>query len=307
MIKQSSIKNVSPHLPIRSTGKRVVCALANADQFSNQLTAIGFGTPLNPGEQVLPTAIGRISTFNAEGAEIIRKDLPMETRYRQIVWHWKEWHGQDRVEKEGIRAVRYKRFPREQVPPPSVELTVATDLANNPYVVAPAILNEPENYDALKHVVNLFLEIFGQCEILQEDLSSFVATKVIRLPWTILPPGRNPWDQVLLALHQILSAQPPTTTAILEYRFRTIYQFKPDFVAYGNAGFAGYLVLAFEQKELFVMESPFLDNATYVFKGEWQRFTTMTKAEILNQKLPHARLIHSKGWAKEITNLLLSG
>lgn len=54
---------------------------------------IGFSTSYSNGEKVLPKAKGPISRFNANGKEIIRKDLPKETCYRQIMWTWKQYDG----------------------------------------------------------------------------------------------------------------------------------------------------------------------------------------------------------------------
>ena len=305
IIRQSKVSSITRYLPVGSKGKPVICALRGADSFAGALNALGFSAPLVVGEQVLPTAVGPVSGFNSEGAIRVRKDLPKETAYRQIMWRWTEWHGRyDRVAREDVRSAPYKRYPRELIPPPSVELTVSANSEGVLFVIAPPITNESANHAAMTHVVNLFLELFGECELLQIDLNAFVSAKLVRVSWRILPPGRHPWAQVQQSIEAILRTQTATTQRTMEYRFEAVNRYGPSFIAIGQGGFAGYLILAFESKKLYVLESVFLDNATYVFRGDWERLSAMTKAEILSQNLHHARLIHSKNWAHQLRGLL---
>ena len=55
---------------------------------------LGFDGIPNPGDSILPTVGGPATAFNAHGKEIIRRDLPMETRSRMINTSWQDWHGQ---------------------------------------------------------------------------------------------------------------------------------------------------------------------------------------------------------------------
>ena len=68
--------------------------------------------------------------------------------------------------------------------------------------------------------------------------------------------------------------------------------------------FANYLAYLFPDRDLVLMESLEHGNATYVFDGNWEEFSQLTKAEILSQGLQKDRLIHSKGWENRLAEVL---
>ena len=100
---------------------------------------------------------------NAEGKYIIHKDREMETAYRVVEWHWQEFDGPyDRVDQSRLVDVPYKRYPRTLVPPYSVEISVLKTITDDFVLVSPFIEYSDPNKELLKHVLNLFLETFGQ-------------------------------------------------------------------------------------------------------------------------------------------------
>ena len=58
-----------------------------------------------------------------------------------------------------------------------------------------------------------------------------------------------------------------TQTELILRNCKLIYARKPDFVVYGRAGFKGYAVFGFTSKNLYVLESAFPNNATYVLQA----------------------------------------
>lgn len=72
----------------------------------------------------------------------------------------------------------------------------------------------------------------------------------------------------------------------------------------GEAGFTGYFVFGFPAKKLFVLESIYSDNATYVLDEDWEQISRLTKAEILDQGLHQERLVHRVGWHTLVKKLL---
>jgi hypothetical protein len=87
-------------------------------------------------------------------------------------------------------------------------------------------------------------------------------------------------------------------------RLKTINQHNPSFHAVGTAGFTGYFVFGFPNKNLFVLESIYSGNATYILGKNWEKISQLTKAEILNQELHQRRLIHRVGWHISVQKLL---
>jgi len=194
LIQKKRIRAISKYVRGVNRGEKVVVALRNLVRFPDQLTRAGFSRNLGTGETVLPAAIGPVSTFNAEGKYDIHTDQPKETAYRLGEWKWKEFRGRyDTVERSKIVEIPYERYPRTFIEPPSVELSIAQSEGGEKVLKSPAYEFVEANDDALIHVINLFLEYFGECELLQENLTPVVPARLIRLNWEVLPQGRMPW------------------------------------------------------------------------------------------------------------------
>ena len=83
-----------------------------------------------------------------------------------------------------------------------------------------------------------------------------------------------------------------------------IHKAAPDFVAYGRAGFKGYAVFGFISKNIYVLESVFPNNATYILSGDWENISKLSKAEILSHNLHEARIIHTANWEKQLNEIM---
>lgn len=207
---------------------------------STALRKLGFTSGLEPGQTVLPFAsLGPVSRRNAQGWDIIHRDQPKVEATRQSEWCWEQYCGRDQTETVcRIVDIPYWRYPRTFVSPPSVELTVSTDTSGQLVVIAPGC-RLGENDENLKHTINLFLEIFGECQIFHADLSALVFARTIKLNWTVLPRGKRPWKSLAESLEPILALAKPRNRVVIRSRLEFINQFEPSFVAVGQAGFTG--------------------------------------------------------------------
>lgn len=304
LIRQRRIINLPLHLDFVQSGASVVLGLSGINRFHDKLMTIGF-VNLAPGETVLPArSSGPVSRYNAEGKNTIHRDRPMETAYRTIRWHWIECHGKDRVEQSDWKAVPYQRYPRTFVLPPSIELQIAVSSSGEPVLVTQAYKYAPENEEVMQHIINLFLELFGECEVFSDDLSPIMRSPTRRLNWHILPPGKYPWEVLHEQLKPVIEQAPQGNQTLVSERFEMINARQPDFTAVGMGGFRGYVVFGFPSNNLYLLECAFVDNATYVFGEAWEDLSKLTKAEILGGKLAKDRIIHRDKWRERITNLL---
>lgn len=286
-------------------GEKVIVGLAFNEDIISLLPIIGFTDILNEGETVLPIYNGPISNFNSEGKYLIHRDQPMETAYRQREWTWEQWAGYHETEtRTEIVDVPYKRYPRTFISPPSVELSIVKNSEDKRYVVAPEQILDLSNPDKLLHIINLFLEIFGYCEVLSKDLKSYVLKNLQRLNWEILPPGKWPWNKIKDKILPIIKQTNRQKQVVIEYRLKVITKFNPEFSAIGRAGFRGYLIFGFPEKNIYALESLFTGNATYIFEENWEYLSKLTKAEILKESLQKDRIIHRKKWDHHINDLL---
>jgi len=77
--------------------------------------------------------------------------------------------------------VPYQRNPREFIPPLSEELQIIKNADGAKVVASRLFVNDETSAKRIFHVINLFLEIFGECEILKKDLIPVVPTIIKRL------------------------------------------------------------------------------------------------------------------------------
>lgn len=304
-INKSRVRSLDRYLKGFKANEKIVVALRNIEDFAVALANAGFHKNLVVGESVLPSGMfGAVSAFNAHGRYHSHKDQPMETVYRPIYWTWHEFRGRyDKIEKSDVRYVSYQRYPRTFLPPVGLELEVAADKDDNKLIVSPSFDTNPID-QGLLHAVNLFLEIFGECDLLTSSLEAVHRAKVIRLNWHLLPPGQLPWKQLRQSIDPIVDKAPGGNQPLIQRRLETIHSYQPDFQAIGRGGFDGYVVFGFKKKNLYVLESAFVGNATYVFENGWETLSTLTKAEILGGNLQKARIVHLQNWNDDIHKML---
>ncbi len=265
----------------------------------------GFLHNIECGDTILPSIVGPNSDFNAEGKYIKRKDLPKEYRYITTVeWSWDQWCGRDQTETiTESRDVYRFCYKRDFTPPPSIELTWI-EKEGVFFVSSLPITVKSISEDQLKHIINLFLELFGECEIRKEDLTSFFSSRVRRINWEILPPGEYPWDRVRRHTENLVKDKSPRYSNVILERQDRITNYEPDEVYIGSGGFRAYVAYVFNDKKVVVLESVLTGNATYIFGEDWKEFSAMTKAEILSERLQKDRIIHSKGWETRLQSIM---
>lgn len=83
-------------------------------------------------------------------------------------------------------------------------------------------------------------------------------------------------------------------------------KYNPDFHAMGKSGYRGYVIFGFTKLNLYIFETAEYGNATYVFEGDWETLSQMTKAEIIAGNLHKYRFIHQEGWKTQIESLFPS-
>lgn len=64
-------------------------------------------------------------------------------------------------------------------------------------------------------------------------------------------------------------------------------------------------MFGYPNKDLYVLESMELNNATYIFKSDWQELSKISKKQIIDGNLHYKRIIHSPQWEEKIKNLFL--
>lgn len=296
--------NSMGHFSYIKSGEKIIIGINNAERFPSKCGALGFPPGTSSGARVLPSKINTATKQNAEPFSIPDKSKPKETAYRTHWWTRHEWAGRGETrEVTEFVEIPYKRYPKIEFPPYSVELTYICN-SEGTKISTDAIIFTESNYNLIKNTVNIFLTTFGECEILNEQLEGWTSSRIIRLNWDVLPPGEYPWEKIQEDIERITKKSSETHKKIIMDKSEYINGFHPDFRAYGKSGFSGYVIFGFRDKNLYVLESIYPNNATYVFNEEWEELSKLTKAEILNGSLHNARLIHRENWKRNIKNVI---
>lgn len=304
LLKKKRIRSIKNNIPFLKQGQKLCVGINLSEGLDKKIKKIGF----NGGEigiSVLPSIFGPISSFNAEGKYIKNKKLPKETAYREVEWHWKQWRGKGETEEQSRTVyVPYERYQREFILPPSIELSILSKTDGTKIIASPIIEYSDKDEKALVHIINLVLEIFGECQIFSDNLEEIIKTPLVRLNWKILPKGKMPWGRLKEEVSPILRGAGSGKRAVVENRLEIVNSHGSTFCAIGEAGFLGYVVFGFPDKNLYLMESSFYGNATYVFGDNWEKLSQKTKGEILQESSQKDRIIHQKGWEEKIDELL---
>lgn len=120
---------------------------------------------------------------------------------------------------------------------------------NDRKLIVSSILHfDGQSIDQIKHVMNVFLEIFGECEIIKEDLTPYFTAAEIRLNRKILPEGEYPRERLKTHLTPIVNNATKSTRGIIMERIEELNKYKPDLIMTGVNGFYGYVIFDFRSR-----------------------------------------------------------
>jgi hypothetical protein len=301
VIQKTRIRKLENYLNSIKDGETLIVGFPVQQKHLAKLKELGF-SDFDSGETVLPKISGPVSRFNANGKVFVHRDKEKETAYRVVEWTWAEFEGKERIEKTDWKDVPYQRYPRTLIAPPGVELSIALN-GSDIFVLAPQVIYDSQSSSIL-HIINLFLEIFGEAHIFSENLDPIIPSNLRRLNWKILPPGVHPWERIKEATQFITRKLGDSKNKFFMLRLGLLADYKPDFIAIGEAGFFGYFVFGFLNKNLFIFENPTYGNATYVVRDNWKMLSTLTKAQLISGNLIEERVVHLKNWPEEMRKLM---
>lgn len=292
-----SIRTLRAFERILGDRKKVYVSLKLDEARTAKLQQIGFPSQLMAGQTLLPKPIGPKTQFNAEGKYgKYLKDEPKVPYTIERLWEWKDW--QDNPHSKLVYQHRLK-WQREFIKPTGIELTIAN--LGEQMIVRTALLEVADEHRLIA-AINVFLEVFGDVEFLAEGQVPIIL-KLQQLNWELLPKGELPWRSDSPVLAQAKKAMNKNKAKVCEHRLSSIERHKPDTVAIGRGGFQGYIVYGFSKVDVFILESMYRNNATYVLDGNWEQVSKLCKRDILENKLHQARIIHNESWADNLNSL----
>lgn len=299
MISGQSLRNMS-RIIIEARGATDLMFVVRRDTISEgRQSTLGLNHLGQEGDSILPSAVGRVSEYNARGREVKLKNLPLVKKSIPQYRSWLDWHGYPH---SGIQIHSRDVYQVEFQPPPSEELSLR--VIDGEQYIATNPIDITGNQAAIIHLANLMLECLEAFEIFDRVQRRIANVPVRQLHWELLPQGRYPWNATSDIVAPYLTSLNPSEKGVIEHRMREITSYEPDFLATGRGGYQGYFVYGFTDRELFFLESVYLNNATYVFGNDWETLSGLSKAEIINGGHEHERIIHDNLWEYRVRGLM---
>ena len=247
------------------------------------------------GDVILPSSkFGIACNKNANGYSYPDKTKPKERRY--ITTNWIQPFGNEYA--SSVPCDIYKKcYPIVEVPPTEIEFTLYENPKNEQYVIA--LLTDSVRNNYLTDVVNIFLEIYGECFVFDDEIDLNNDTKRQRCNWEILPPGELP----SVHMKEQLRRKGEKTDTYDVSRLETLERYMAQQVVEGINGFEGYYAYVFEQ--YCVLESAVYGNATYIIpKENWEFWSQKSKKELFDENVVIEKLIHKENWKWKIFSVM---
>lgn len=247
-------------------------------------------------EELLPAKAGPISKINLEG-----KWERVKPERKHIINKHIEY-----TRKDGIH-VSFDRDFNVYVKELSSQYKIKLKLIKNEYeqffIVSPKLTFTKDEITLKKItlIINLFLEIFQSYEIFTSKIEPALAFHK-KFDFEILPSGQfNEEDvETIIEGARRFTKDEKELKAIKE-RLDYIREFKPKLAGSGTKGFYGYVAFEFPDYQLAVVESMYIDNATYVFDlNGYEELIKKDKQELINNKLFKKRIKHNDVWKQKI-------
>lgn len=231
---------------------------------------------------------------NVLGYYTVDKSSPKENRYiNTIYWTWQLYNGDWQ---DGYFDVYKDCYPKQYHEPFCVELILRT--ANDKKIIM-----AQTNKENIKNTINVFLEVFGYCEVLDNEFNSIShKAEYKRVNWKILPPDIK--IEVTRKIEQEKNNKERKRKDYNQERINYMESKKPTERYEGTDGFQGYYAYIF--KKYCILESPRYGNASYVVeRNNWRELSKLTKKQLINSGKLIKRIEHKALWFEDIKTYLV--
>ncbi|MBR2897421.1 MAG: hypothetical protein IKC04_06030 [Oscillospiraceae bacterium] len=241
---------------------------------------------------------GRSATIaNADGRWLIHRNRPKEERVFLRTYHLVSWQGDDIY---GSYVQHRMCYPRELIPPTELAFVVEEGV-----IYSPLMSNSEAEMPVVKAAMNIVLEMVGHCEVWTADKApALPPVKQYGVPWEILRAGTRDEDVLKAYIEKTVERKTKAQQIEILNRHEYLWKMKPEFCVMGTQNFFGYVVYGFPKLDLYIFESNGINNATYMFRGNWEEASRLTKMEVLSGGLQEARVYHTEHWEDHMSHLV---
>lgn len=260
------------------------------------------GTVVHVESTIPEPSVGRYSDRNVHGFEIVRKDLPKETRYNVVeAPNWGDtWRGTHPV------FLPYERYPRDVVAPRLSQIRVH-HLGTSPdgrsltygFTCTDRLDTKDPGFEAqLLEVMNFIQENVGCHDVAPYGAKATEYLKELRISWEILPPGTI--EQVATRVFQ---GRPATREEkdVFEDRYDFFVKLRAERFIFGTSGLQRYFGAQIRD-DLVVFENIRYGNAVYVMFENWREMSKKTRVQLMSGRfgVDFVRIVHAPGWKQKV-------
>ncbi|MBI4467753.1 MAG: hypothetical protein HY650_00350 [Acidobacteria bacterium] len=259
-------------------------------------------------ERIMPhPRNGKFSTWNAQGREIIRKDLPMVTKtFTLEAPNFGDWS-------KGSHDVDWDRdvYQRDFIPPTETDMSIAllqTKPGDDPryifrFRIERLLDKTSKDFRAeLFRTVNLLQENVGAVDVFLSEAETAEYLKTIVVHWDILPPGDR--TEILTRVLSRFRAPSEDLRQKLHSRYTLLETLRPVAYISGTSGFQRYFG-ALLKDDLVVFENLEYGNAIYVMFENWEELSKLSRLDLLRNRLTgFERIVHRAGWERVLVHLI---
>lgn len=258
---------------------------------------------LNKRQLIFPSPIlGIMSERNSVGEYIVQNNKEKEVAYRKFLYNLTDRDGYNH---SGIANIAYERYPREFIKPKEYKLLLhIVDNGCKHIYLNNIFQNNNVEYEDIKFAANLFLEIFGIVDTFSISRDHiFNENKNIKIKnWENLNQDEEVWKfREFKCSRNKLSN---TEKALIKSKYEHIIKYNPDSIAKGVGGYFGYIGFEFKDKGICILDSIAYGNDTYIFEGNWNEISKMTKKDILKKGNAKEKISNGNLWSEKISKYI---
>lgn len=288
--------------------KKISASALGSGTYKHLGMSIRGDRPVFPNRIMPKPMFGTFSQRNAEGQEIVRRDLPMATKTFSVEMpNWGDWSN-------GSHEVYWDRdvYQREFIPPKELEVSIellTTEPGEGPVFLFGFRVEEVLDKQATDFEVNLFSNLnllqenTGAADVFAADADSTAYLKTISVYWEILPPGERS-EMLAHILAKFREPSKELREKLLD-RYTFLEKLKPVAYISGTSGFQRYFGAQFADN-LVVFENLEYGNAIYVMFDNWEELSKLSRLELLKncRGAGFERIVHRAGWKDVLETLI---
>jgi hypothetical protein len=248
---------------------------------------------------------GRYSKYNRKGRIIVRDDLPKVEKYYSFERPNYGDYSKGTHDISFSKKVKQKEIWVPEFIAIKVKLIEEqNDKYTFKFEVDDIIDKTIEGYkDYLMFHINLLQENCGDYDIHEANITDEELINTLYVDWELLPPGSDKIERFINSIRRSVSEEEHKE---IRGRYKFIKSLKPSAFIKGKNKFSKYFGAEFDD-DIVILENIHYGNAIYVFYGDWEKLTKLSRTELLRMKTDKfTRIVHTRDWEKRVKGCLSS-